>query len=98
MCWLDGVDGRCTLRDTTRRGSDKRQCSRTELESRTIEGERPVGEDMVSSWYMFPSNTDHVKVGVNPGRPLPQAKYTPATDSEQYREEKVKRTPARGVK
>ena len=39
-----------------------------------------------------------MKPGLKQGGPPPKAKYYLVTDSEQYREGKVKRTPARGVK
>ncbi len=41
----------------------------------------------------FVSSTGHEKSRVNLGRPLSKAKYYLATDSEQYREGKVKSTP-----
>ena len=42
-------------------------------------------------WHQ--SSTGHVKPGVKQGGPPPKAKYYLLTDSEQYREGKVKRTP-----
>ena len=39
------------------------------------------------------STAGHVKPGVKQGGPPPKAKYYLLTDSEQYREGKVKRTP-----
>ena len=47
---------------------------------------------------MSPSTTGHEKSGGNQGGPSSKAKYLPATDSEEYREGKVKSTPSRGVK
>ncbi len=44
----------------------------------------------------YVSSTGHVESCVNPGRPLSKAKYYLATDSEQYREGKVKSTPPGG--
>ena len=44
------------------------------------------------------SSTGHVKPGVKSRRPLRKAKYIVSTDSEEYREGKVKSTPVRGVK
>ena len=42
-------------------------------------------------WHQ--STTGHVKPGGKQGGPPPKAKYYLVTDSEQYREGKVKRTP-----
>lgn len=42
---------------------------------------------------MFLSRTGHEKPCLKLGRPLSKAKYYKATDSEEYREGKVKRTP-----
>ena len=42
---------------------------------------------------MRQSTTRHVKPCGNMGGPPPKAKYYPVTDSEQYREGMVKRTP-----
>ena len=47
---------------------------------------------------MSPSTTGHEKSGGNLGGPSSKAKYLLATDSEEYREGKVKSTPSRGVK
>ena len=54
--------------------------SRTALERPTKEGESPVSEN-VMSLDEFLSSTEHVKFGVNLGRPLSKAKYSLATDS-----------------
>lgn len=67
------------------------------LERRAEEGESPVTENP-SGFMSILSSTGHVKPGVNPCRPRHKAKYTMSTDSEEYREGKVKRTPVRGVK
>jgi hypothetical protein len=47
---------------------------------------------------MSPSTTGHEKPGGNQGGPSSKAKYLLVTDSEEYREGKVKSTPMRGVK
>ncbi len=67
------------------------------LESPGIEGDTPVNEsdDDVD---LSPSTTGHEQPGGNLGGPSSKAKYLPATDSEEYREGKVKSTPVRGVK
>lgn len=51
---------------------------------------------MYYSSGIFPSSAGHVEPGVNLGGPSPKAKYSSATDSEKYREGKVKRTPFEG--
>ena len=47
--------------------------------------------EFMQEWHQ--SRTGHVKPGLKQGGPPPKAKYYPVTDSEQYREGKVKRTP-----
>ena len=47
---------------------------------------------------MFASTAGHVESRRKQGRPRSKAKYPAATDSEEYREGKVKSTPVRGVK
>ena len=47
---------------------------------------------------MFLSSTGHVKPRVNLRRPRRKAKYCVSTDSELYREGKVKSTLVKGVK
>ena len=47
---------------------------------------------------LYPSRTGHVEPCLNLGGPSSKAKYDSVTDSVQYREGKVKRTPVRGVK
>ena len=63
----------------------------------TREGESPVVENQ-NNPSSIPSSTGHVKSRVNQPRPRGKAKYSCVTDSEKYREGKVKRTPDRGVK
>ena len=62
------------------------------LESRDREGKIPVREKMIKP-RRHQSRTGHVESGLKPGGPPPKPKYYPVTDSEQYREGKVKRTP-----
>ena len=52
------------------------------MESRSIEGERPVIENQTTP-SEFLSNTMHVKLRVNLCRPRHKAKYSLVTDSEQ---------------
>ena len=65
---------------------------RRRLERRTEEGKSPVSE-MDRVLRRIRSNAEHVEFGMKTGGPPPKAKYYPVTDSEQYREGKVKRTP-----
>jgi hypothetical protein len=52
------------------------------MESRSIEGERPVIENQTTPSGTL-SNAMHVKLRMNPHRPRCKAKYYLATDSEQ---------------
>ena len=56
--------------------------SRSRLESRTVEGDRPVD---VKHWLpsMFPSNTEPLKFRVNLAGPPVKPKYSLMTDSGQ---------------
>ena len=62
------------------------------LESDSEEGERPVDETDRTPGGIR-SITGHEKSGEKAGGPSPKAKYDLVTDSEQYREGTVKRTP-----
>ena len=62
------------------------------MERSGAEGNTPVGEmHETGEWHR--SRAGHVKPGLKQGGPPPKAKYYLVTDSEQYREGKVKRTP-----
>ena len=63
------------------------------LEWRTEGGESPVGEIRVLELVRYPSRPGHEKSRLNLGGPSSKAKYEPVTDSGEYREGKVKRTP-----
>ena len=67
------------------------------MERPTIDGDSPVREILIHP-RVSPSTTRHVKPCGNLGGPSSKAKYYLVTDSEEYREGKVKRTPMRGVK
>jgi hypothetical protein len=56
--------------------------SRSRVEPRTIEGNRPVGERTLTCRSSFLSRTAAVKRGLNPGGPPSKAKYSLVTDSE----------------
>ena len=72
---------------------DWRGDSGTRLERRTIGGESPVREILVFRLVRYPSRPGHEKSRLNLGGPSSKAKYESVTDSEEYREGKVKRTP-----
>ena len=62
------------------------------MEQPSEEGETPVDEIRIDiEWHQ--SSTGHVKPGMKPEGPPSKPKYYLVTDSEQYREGKVKRTP-----
>ena len=71
----------------------ERKDSRTRLEWRTREGESPVREIRLARLLGYPSRPGHVKSRLNLGGPSSKAKYESVTDSEEYREGKVKSTP-----
>ena len=56
--------------------------SQSRVEPRTIEGNRPVGENALICRLMFLSKTTPVKRGLNLGGPPSKAKYSLVTDSE----------------
>ena len=74
---------------TLGRGTD----SGTRLEWRTEEGESPVREIQVLELVRYPSRPGHEESRLNLGGPSSKAKYELVTDSEEYREGTVKRTP-----
>ncbi len=63
------------------------------LERPTVEGESPVCERRVRACRGYPSRPGHEKSRLNLGGPSSKAKYELVTDSEEYREGTVKRTP-----
>jgi hypothetical protein len=67
--------------------------SRARLERRTAGGESPVGEIRVGDLARYPSRPGHEEPWSNLGGPSSKAKYELVTDSGEYREGKVKRTP-----
>ena len=56
--------------------------SRSRVEPRTKEGNRPVGENALICRSKFLSRTAAVKRGLNLGGPPSKAKYSVVTDSE----------------
>ena len=56
--------------------------SRSRVEPRTTEGNRPVGESALTCRSKFLSRTAAVKRGLNLGGPPSKAKYSLVTDSE----------------
>ena len=67
--------------------------SETRLERRTGGGESPVREISVLELVRYPSRPGHEESRLNLGGPSSKAKYELVTDSGEYREGKVKRTP-----
>ena len=59
------------------------------------EGESPVSE-REEPLAVIPSNTGHVKPGVNPGGPPPKAKYSWTTDSVIVARAKGEKDPGKG--
>ena len=70
-----------------------RKHSGRRLERRTVVGESPVCEMGVAELLETPSRPGHEKSRLNLGGPSSKAKYESVTDSGEYREGKVKRTP-----
>ena len=58
-----------------------------------IEGDSPVFENQLSRWIILPSRAEHEKFCLNLSGPPDKTKYSHMTDSEEYREGKVKSTP-----
>ena len=67
--------------------------SGTRLERRTGGGESPVREIRVREPVRHPSRPGHEESRLNLGGPSSKAKYESVTDSGEYREGTVKRTP-----
>lgn len=65
------------------------------MESHSIQGDRPVGENPNSPRGIL-SSTAHVKRGVNPRGPPRKAKYSVATDSEPVPRGKGEKYPSEG--
>ena len=63
------------------------------LERRTGGGESPVREIRVHRLVRYPSRPGHEESRLNQGGPSSKAKYELVTDSGEYREGTVKRTP-----
>ncbi len=75
----------------------KPAASRSGLERPAVGGESPVGESWRSAGLDL-STAVHVEGRGKRGGPPPKAKYTARPIVHQYREGKVKSTPARGMK
>src|SRR5262245_30812731 len=76
---------------------DKPSPSRRALERAAAGGESPVGEGGRLR-HLTLSTAGHAESRGKPGGPPPKAEYPRRPIADQYREGKVKRTPARGVK
>ena len=78
-----GVAG-TTVRVHERAEESQRQTlAEVGLESPAVEGESPVGENVLLSSGRFPSKAGHVEARSNPGGPSPKAKYYSSSDREE---------------
>jgi hypothetical protein len=68
------------------------------LERRAAAGDSPVAGPLPPPWRRRVSTAGHEKPRGKPGRPRSKAQYTERPIAHEYREGKVKSTPARGVK
>ena len=74
------------------------RASRRRLESATAGGESPVGGARAGPWAAIASTAAAVEGRRKRGGPPPKAEYLRRPIAEEYREGRVKSTPARGVK
>ena len=74
-----------------------KQMNWNRLESRSVEGDRPVQASLFCRDYHL-SRAGHVESCLNLRRPCRKAKYSGRPIVDQYREGKVGSTPNRGVK
>ena len=79
-------------------GSDKRARQPKGLERSAVAGDSPVGDGVSPPWSVIASTAGHEKPRGKLGRPRSKAKYMQRPIANEYREGKVKSTPARGVK
>ena len=68
------------------------------LGGRARAGDSPVAGLPPPPWHRCVSTAGHEKPRGKPGRPRSKAQYTERPIANEYREGKVKSTPARGVK
>ena len=80
------------MRSGVRTAKEKRKASGTVLGKPAEEGESPVHEKVKGTGGIR-SSAGHEEPCVKAGGPPPKAKYHTVTDSDKYREGKVKRTP-----
>ncbi len=73
-------------------------CESKRLERRATAGDSPVDSTKTAPWRSYVSTAGHEKPRGKLGRPRSKAKYTVRPIVNEYREGKVKSTPARGVK
>jgi hypothetical protein len=79
-------------------GSEKWSGQPNDLERSATAGDSPVGDGGTTPWRMFASTAGHEQPRGKLGRPRSKAKYVQRPIANEYREGKVKSTPARGVK
>jgi hypothetical protein len=79
-------------------GSQQGSGEAKRLERRAAAGDSPVAGPLAPPWRRCVSTAGHEKPRGKPGRPRSKAQYTERPIAHEYREGKVKSTPARGVK
>ena len=79
-------------------GSQQGSGEAKRLERRAAAGDSPVAGLLAPPWRWCVSTAGHEKPRGNLGRPRSKAQYTERPIAHEYREGKVKSTPARGVK
>jgi hypothetical protein len=79
-------------------GSEQGSAEPKRLEGRAAAGESPVGDRRSPPWCGCVSTAGHEDPRGKPGRPRSKATYAQRPIAHEYREGKVKSTPARGVK
>ena len=94
--------GRAQTRETCFSGVAGPRCDRPKDEHNVLEKTTRDRESRVCEVKRpsrgIPSNAVHVKLCMNPSRPLDKAKYSLATDSELVPRGKGEKNPGRGVK
>ena len=91
--WTAGAEGSAGPSRSQQAGSEAKR-----LEGRAAAGDSPVAGPQAPPWRRYVSTAGHEEPRGNPGRPRSKAQYTERPIAHEYREGKVKSTPARGVK
>jgi hypothetical protein len=96
MRWGGWTAGAEVFAGTSR--SDQAGAEAKRLERRAAAGDSPVAGLLAPPWRGCVSTAGHEKPRGKLGRPRSKAQYTERPIAHEYREGKVKSTPARGVK